>query len=344
MNKKLKSILQLVVFAAIGAGLVWLSIHNIPDSEIETTKESFRRADYLIVTLSAVISMFAHVVRAWRWNSMLQPLGHSISFKNSFAAVMIGYVVNYAIPRGGELSRCGVAAQYEKVPFAAALGTVITERIVDVLLMLVLFFITLAVQFKELTGLTSQYVIQPLSEKFEKNGNFFYFALAALIIMGILLFIFRKKIKQALTGKLGAMLKSFGDGLKSVKDVKSPMLFIFQSFLIWLLYFFSLYVCFWCFDETKSLGIKPALSVLLFGTIGVAISPGGVGAYQLIATQVLLFYAISNSISISFPWIVWGAQFITIIIIGALCFLLLPLLNRNQNGLPADHRTENIRS
>lgn len=326
--------MQLIVFAAIGAGLVWLSIHNIPDSEIETTKQSFRNADYFIVTLSAIISILAHVVRAWRWNSMLQPLGHSITFKNSFAAVMIGYVVNYAVPRGGELSRCGVATRYEKVPFAAALGTVITERIVDVLMLLVLFFITLAVQFSELTGLTTKYVLDPLSQKFASNKTILYVAVGVLVLLVSGIIVLRKKIKAMLTGKMGAMLKNFGDGLRSVKDVKSPALYIVQSFLIWFLYFLSLYVCFWCFEETKGLGLKPALSVLLFGTLGVAVSPGGVGAYQIIATQVLLFYGISSSISISFPWIVWGGQFIAIIVIGALCFLLLPLLNRNTDGLP----------
>jgi len=334
LNKKLKSILQLVVFAAIGVGLIWLSIHNIPDSEVETTKASFQNADYLIVALSAFISILAHVVRAWRWNSMLQPLGHSISFKNSFAAVMIGYVVNFAIPRGGELSRCGIAARYEKVPFAAALGTVITERIVDLLLMLVLFFITLAVQFNELTGLTNKYVFDPLSAKFAANKNLAYILFTGLALFTLLIFLLRKKIRAVLTGKMGLMLKNFGAGLRSVKDVKNPGLYILQSFLIWFFYFLSLYVCFWCFDETKVLGLKPALSVLLFGTIGVAVSPGGVGAYQIIATQVLLFYGVAGSISISFPWIVWGAQFIAIIIIGGLCFLLLPLLNRNLNGVP----------
>jgi uncharacterized protein (TIRG00374 family) len=337
LNPKLKSTLQLVVFSAIGAGLVWLSIHNIPDSEIETTKESFKNADYFIVSLSAFISILAHVMRAWRWNSMLQPLGHSISFKNSFAAVMIGYVVNFAIPRGGELSRCGVATRYEKVPFPAALGTVITERIVDLMLMMVLFFVTLAFQFKELTGLTRQYVLEPLSQKLSTNQNLLYIFIAGLVLFVVALLVFRKKLKNLLTGKMGAMLKSFGEGLKSVKDVKNPGLFIFQSFAIWLCYFLSLYVCFWCFGETKTLGFKPALSLLLFGTIGVAVSPGGVGAYQIICTQVLLFYGVVSSVSISFPWIVWGAQFIAIIIIGGLCFLLLPILNRNKDGIPENN-------
>ncbi|MGZ3902430.1 MAG: lysylphosphatidylglycerol synthase transmembrane domain-containing protein [Bacteroidia bacterium] len=334
MSPKVKSILQLVIFSAIGAGLIWLSIHNIPDSERETTKQSFKKADYFVVFISAVISILAHVVRAWRWNSMLQPLGHSISFKNSFAAVMIGYVVNFAIPRGGELSRCGVATQYEKVPFPAALGTVITERIVDLLIMLLLFFITLAVQFSELTGLTHQYVLDPLSKKLSGDKTLLYIFIGGMILLAAAIFVFRKKIKAMLTGKLGSMIKNFGDGLKSVKDVKSPMLFIVQSLLIWFCYFLSLYVCFWCFDETKTLGIKPALSVLLFGTVGVAISPGGIGAYQLISTQVLLFYGVINSISISFPWIVWGSGFIAIIVVGALCFLLLPILNRNKDGVP----------
>jgi len=336
LNPKVKSILQLVLFSAIGVGLVWLSIHNIPDADIETTKQSFRDADYFIVILSAIISILAHVVRAYRWNSLLQPLGHNITFKNSFAAVMIGYVVNYAVPRAGELSRCGVAARYEKIPFTAALGTVITERIIDLALFLVLFFITLAVQFTELTGLTNLYVLQPLSNKFGgllHNTSYLIILILAVLGFATVLFLFRKKIKSLLGGKIGKIFANFVDGLKSVKDLKRPYAFIFQSFLIWFLYFLSLYVCFWCFDETKTLGLKPALSVLLFGTLGVMVSPGGIGAYQIIATQVLVFYGVARHISISFPWIVWGVQFIAIIVIGGLCFLLLPLLNRDKNGI-----------
>lgn len=337
MSPKVKSILQLVLFSAIGIGLVWLSIHNIPDKDIETTKQSFKNADYFIVTVSALISIFAHVLRAWRWNSMLQPLGHSISFKNSFAAVMIGYVVNYAVPRAGELSRCGVAARYEKIPFTAALGTVITERIIDLLLFLLLFLITLAVQFTELTGLTNMYVVHPLSIKFHALlNNKIYLVIFVIIISGCLaaLFLLRGKIRSLLSGKLGKTLKNFADGLRSIKDLKSPFVFVLLSLLIWLMYFLSLYVCFWSFEETKVLGLKPALSVLLFGTIGVMFSPGGIGAYQIIATQVLLFYGMANSISIAFPWIVWGAQFIAILVIGGLCFLLLPIINRSENGIP----------
>ncbi len=323
-----------MLFAAIGVGLVWLSIHNIPDSEMEITKQSFKNADYLVVTLSAIISILAHLVRAWRWNSMLQPLGHSITFKNSFAAVMIGYVISFVAPRGaGELARCGVATRYEKVPFPAAFGTVVTERIVDLLLMLVLFFITLAVQFSELTGLTNQYVAEPLKKKLAENTNMLYILIAGLVLFILVLVFFRKKIKSLLTGKMGAMLKNFGEGLRSVKDVKNPALFIFQSFLIWFCYLLSLYACFWCFDETKNLGIKPALVILLLGTLGVAVSPGGIGLYQIISTGILIFYGVNHGVETSFPWIVWGSQFIAIIVIGGLCFLLLPIINRNKDGI-----------
>ena len=327
------------MFAAIGVGLVWLSIHNIPDKDIETTKQSFKNADYFVVILSALVGMLAHVVRAWRWDMLMEPIGHRISFKNSFAGVMIGYVVNYAVPRAGELSRCGVAAKYEKIPFAAALGTVITERIVDVILLMLLFFITLAVQFTELTGLTNLYVLQPLSTKLGGLlNNKVYLAIFVIGLLGFVgaLFFLRNKIKSLFTGKIGGLLKSFADGIKSIKDLKNPWLFVFQSVLIWVLYFLSLYVCFLCFPETKALGVKPALSVMLFGTIGVMVSPGGIGAYQLIATQVLVYYNVVNGVAVAFPWITWGAQFISILIIGGLCFLFLPLLNNNKDDIPTN--------
>ena len=339
MSPKVKSILQLVIFGAIGVFLVWLSIHNIPDKDVETTKQSFKDADYMIVAVSAIISLLAHVVRAWRWDMLMQPIGHKISFKNSFAAVIIGYMVNYAVPRAGELSRCGVAAKYEKIPFAAALGTVITERIVDMVLLLVLFFITLAAQFNELIGLTNLYVMQPLTTKLSGLANNKMYL--AILVFGLLAFVaalyfLRNKIKSLLSGKLGGLLKSFGDGLKSIKDLKSPGLFVFQSVLIWVLYFLSLYVCFFCFPETSILGMKPALSVMLFGAVGVIVSPGGMGAYQIISTQVLVFYGVINNVAIAFPWIAWGVQFIAILIIGGLCFLFLPLINNSKDAnLPA---------
>ena len=340
MNPKVKSALQLILFAAIGIGLVWLSIHNIPDKDIETTKQSFKNANYTIVIISALISILAHVIRAWRWDMLMKPIGHKISFKNSFAGVMIGYVVNYAVPRAGEFSRCGVAAKYEGIPYAAVLGTVITERIIDVILLLMLFFITLAVQFSELIGLTNLYVLQPLSAKF--GGLLHNTLYLVIIIVGVLavaggLFVLRNKIKSLFTGKIGGILKSFGDGLKSIKDLEKPGLFIVQSLLIWVLYFLSLYVCLFCFDETKTLGVKPALAFMLFTSIGVMVSPGGIGAYQLIGTQILLYYSVVNGIAVAFPWIVWGAQFIAIIVIGGLCFLFLPLMNSNKDDkLPAD--------
>jgi len=340
LNPKIKSALQLILFSAIGVGLVWLSVHNIPDKDIETTKQSFKDANYTIVIISALISILAHVIRAWRWDMLMKPIGHRISFKNSFAGVMIGYMVNYAVPRAGELSRCGVAAKYEKIPFAAALGTVITERIIDLILLMLLFFITLAVQFNELIGLTNIYVMQPLSAKF--GGLLHNTLYLVILIVGVLafvgvLFALRNKIKSLFTGKIGGLLKSFGDGLKSIKDLEKPGLFILQSFLIWAMYFLSLYVCLFCFDETKTLGIKPALAFMLFTSIGVMVSPGGIGAYQIIGTQILLFYQVVNGVAVAFPWIVWGVQFIAIIIIGGLCFLFLPLLNSNKHDkLPAN--------
>ncbi len=333
-----------MLFAAIGVGLVWLSIHNIPDKDIETTKQSFKNANYTIVIISAIISLLAHAVRAWRWNLLMQPLGHSISFKNSFAGVMIGYVVNYAVPRAGELSRCGVATKYEKIPFPAALGTVITERIVDVILLLVLFFITLAVQFTELMGLTNLYLLQPLSVKMSglmHNKLYLIILIVFILVFMGTLYLLRNKIRSVFTGKIGGLLKSFADGLRSIKGLKKPGLFIFQSLLIWFLYFLSLYVCFFCFPETSVLGLKPALSVLLFSTIGVMVSPGGIGAYQIIATNVLLFYGVANGVAVAFPWITWGVQSVAVFVIGGLCFLFLPLLNNNvkHDNLPTNTST-----
>ncbi len=333
MNKKLKTIIQYTVIFGLVVALLWWMLRGMADKKEEIIT-AFKQADYFWIVVSVLIAGMSHLIRAYRWRYLLEPLGYTPKTKNSFASVMVGYLVNYAVPRAGELSRCTAIAKYEKVPFQIALGTVVTERIVDFALLIIVFLLTLLLQFKELIGVTQKYILTPLGEKLTKLSD--KPVLMAVLIGGfaavcIALFIFRKKIKAMLTGKFGNIIKGFADGISSIRKMKNPGAFILYSILIWVAYFLSLYVTFFSMKETAGLGPGVALTVLLFGTFGVIFTPGGLGAYHLIVMNILTTYSINETAGFAFAWLAWGSQLIFVLLAGPASLIALPLMNKKNN-------------
>lgn len=333
MSKRAKSIIQFIILLGVGAFLVWLSLRSVA-SKKEEIFNSFKNANYFWIGLSMLISFFGHFLRAYRWNYLLQPLGYKTSLLNANGAVLIGYFANYGLPRMGELTRCTIAARYDKVPFEVALGTVITERIVDLALLIIVFFLTLFAQFHELIGLANEHVFYPLRDKLHglSGKPVLMWSLIAVCAAGIVLFfMLRKKISSVLRGKFGKVIKGFGEGIVSVKSMKHKGRFILLSLLIWSTYFYSLYIAFYAFEETSHLGQAECLTLLLFGTFGVIFTPGGLGVYHALITQLLVGYGIGAITAFAFPWLTWTSQFILIMVLGFASLIILPIANRNKN-------------
>lgn len=332
MNKSTKSIIQFIVLLGVGILLVWLSFRSVW-TEKEKIADSFKSANYFWVGISVLISFFSHFLRAYRWNYLLKPAGYSVKSTNALGAVLVGYFANYGLPRMGEITRCTLVTKYDDVPFEVALGTVITERIVDMLLLIVIFFLTLFAQFSQLKELTVTYLYEPLMLKLSgisEHPTKFIILIIVLLAGAITLFVIRKKISGLLKGKFGNIIKGFGKGLSSVKDIDKKFQFIVLSLAIWASYFYSLYVCFFAFEGTSNLGHSECLAILLFGTLGVVFSPGGLGAYPAIVTALLTYYGIEQISAFSFPWMTWTSQFILIVVLGLLSLVLLPIINKSK--------------
>lgn len=332
MNKSTKSIIQFIVLLGVGILLVWLSFRSVW-TEKEKILDSFKSANYFWVGISVLISFFSHFLRAYRWNYLLKPAGYSVKPANALGAVLVGYFANYGLPRMGEITRCTLVTKYDDVPFEVALGTVITERIVDMLLLIVIFFLTLFAQFSQLKELTVTYLYDPLILKLNgisEHPTKFIILISILLVAVITLFVIRKKISGLLKGKFGNIIKGFGKGLSSVKDIEKKFQFIALSLAIWASYFYSLYVCFFAFEGTSNLGHSECLAILLFGTLGVVFSPGGLGAYPAIVTALLTYYGIEQISAFSFPWMTWTSQFILIVVLGLLSLILLPIINKSK--------------
>jgi len=336
MKSKTKSIIQFVVLLTLGILLLWLIFKQVAP-EKDKIIDAFKRADYFWVFVSVIVITLAHFLRAYRWNYLLEPLGHKTGLFNANAAVFIGYFANYGIPRMGEVSRCTIIDRYNKVPFQVGFGTVITERIIDFFLLLLIFILTLVFQYSELAGLSHKYIFDPLSAKLQ----LFYekplmASIVGIIFLGIFgaLFLYRKTIAGKLRGKFGNVIKGFGEGLVSVKKVRNPGMFIFLSILIWACYFYSLYFCLYALPETSVIGHKECLTLMLFGTFGVILTPGGLGAYHGIVTTILTFYGIGTAAAFALPWLVWTSGLAMCVVAGTLFLILLPIVNKKKDVSP----------
>jgi glycosyltransferase 2 family protein len=336
-GKNARAIIQFLILLSIGFLFIWLSLRQVAP-EKDKILNSFRNADYFWVFVSMGIALMSHFFRAWRWNYLLVPLGYRVKPLNSFCHVLIGYLANYGIPRMGEVSRCSLATKYDKVPFEVAFGTVITERIVDFFIFLLIFFLTLAFQFSELIGLANRLIFDKvrikLSAMMEKPLQLMLL-LAGILAFFVIIYLVRKKFSGLFRGKIGKILRGMGEGLGSIRKTKSPVKFVILSLLIWASYFYALYACFFALSGTSHLGQKECLTLLLFGTFGVILAPGGLGAYPAIVGGILLYtYGIDTASSFALPWLSWTSQFILIVVTGLAALVILPLYNNKTDVVP----------
>lgn len=314
--------------------MVWLSLKQVAPQK-DNIINAFKNADYFWIILSMIVSVISHMLRAYRWNYLLNPLGQKVGFINSNCHVLVGYFANYGIPRMGEISRCTLAAKYDGVPFQIALGTVITERIVDFVLFLLIFVLTLVLEFSNLIGLANELIFDPLQSRLvavsQSPIKMIIVAVVLIVIVGGL-FLLRKKIASILKGKFGGIVSGLGEGIGSIRKMDKPFMFILNSVMIWACYFYSLYFCFFALPGTSNLGQSEALTLLLFGTFGVIFSPGGLGAYPLILSGILInTYHIDEVSAFALPWLSWASQFVLIVVLGVISLIVLPIINREKN-------------
>jgi hypothetical protein len=335
-SKKTKSIIQFVILLGVGFLLIWLSLRQVAPVK-DKIFAAFREADYFWVYISILISIFSHFLRAFRWNYLLKPVGYRVNLLNSFCHVMVGYFANYGIPRMGEISRCTLAAKYDKVPFEIGFGTVITERLIDFVVFLLIFFLTLFVQFTELIGLANYYIFDKVRSLLSGvSGNptkMILLAVFVIVLVGGFLFL-RKKFSSLLKGKIGGIIKGLGEGIGSIRKTDRPLEFILLSLAIWVCYFYSLYCCFFALSGTSGLGQKECLTLMLFGTLGVIFAPGGLGAYPFILYTILHnTYNIDEASSFALPWLGWTSQFVMILVLGLTSLIVLPLYNKEGKNV-----------
>jgi uncharacterized protein (TIRG00374 family) len=348
LKKYLLNFLKLAISLSIGIGIVYWFLGQMSDTEKQEVIADVKRANYLWVCIPLALGLLSNYFRAQRWRLLLRPLGYNPGIFNTFFSVMIMYFLNLFFPRLGEVSRCGVLSRYENVPMDKAIGTMVLERVVDVLCLGIIILMLLATQAQKFWLLKSE-IAKASANAVAKYGispvlTYGIMGIVGLLIVGYIVFQIRKQERPALTGnfkdKTIGLVKSvlaikqvsnLINGVISIKDIGNPWEFVFHTVMLWACYFFMGYFNFLMFPETSGLPFAAALMSLAFGAVAFSLTPGGLGLAPIFITLTVGLYGVTGSAAVSLGWVSWAAQTASVLVVGALSLLLLAIFNREPS-------------
>lgn len=327
MKSKLRNILQTLFFTALGFAFIWWFWTKLETGEKTQIWDSLKQTNYLWFILAIAISLLSHYVRALRWRLMSETFSCKVSRTNSFLAVMSGYLTNLAVPRLGEVVRCTMLKQSDNIPIEKSLGTIVTERIIDMILFALLLLTTIVIQ----KDLLFNYIEKNFNLNIANLFQLFIIGVVVLAIVMALFFAFKRKIQHNKTyNKTKDLIKGFLEGIKSIFKLKNPWLFIFYSILIWALWIFGTFICFQCLNQTDILNPIQALVTTVLGAFGPMITPGGIGLQPAIFAQVLETYTIAKPIGYVCGWLNWLSSQVGTIVVGLIAFIYFSTKKKRQ--------------
>ena len=305
----------------LGIFLLWYLYNSTTPEQRNLIWNQITNADPYWVGLSILIGVSSHISRAIRWNYLLEPLGYKASILNSSMIIFTTYLANLGIPRSGEILRPTELSTYEGVPFEKGFGTIVSERIVDVIMLLAIIFISIIFQADLILG-------------FLNEAGFGIYAGLTILVAGVIGLIIAiriiKKSKSPFAKKIKTFLNNMLEGITSIFRMKRKWSFIFHTLYIWFAYIAMFYVIKFAVPELADIGLGPLLVAFVGGAIAMTTTNGGFIAYPAFVSKSLEIFGISAVAGNAFGWIMWISQTLMVVVFGAISFLLLPLLNRNR--------------
>lgn len=341
----MKKYARYLISFLLAAGLLWFVFKDI---DLKSMADRLSSADWRWLALSAFLTLLAHFFRAWRWEMLLRPLGMPVSVYSSYISLLTGYFANYILPRMGEVTRCATLYRMEEVPVNKSLGTVIADRIFDLMVLAILLVVNFLLEVDRLSAFFLDLFGNKAGEG-ENSLQWIYYLLGGgfLLFAALVLYLWKnppvreKLMRIGLVSKIVDFAQGMLSGLLSVRKLDNPILFIVATVGIWGCYYFSSFVLFFCIPETSHLGVLAGLTVLVIGAVGMsAPTQGGIGAYHLLVGNVMVLYGLSQQDGITLATFIHGSQMILMIIVGAIAFLLA-LIHQNKNQNKRVNKAEN---
>ncbi len=332
MKGKLASALKVVIPLSIGIYVMWYQYDQLSEQQLTEIKSSFSNANYFWVILSVVFGLSSHLSRAYRWKYTMEPLGYNTRILNNFFGVMIGYVANIILPRFGEVWRCVMVSRYEKgTSFEKLFGTVVAERVADLLILLVIVMVVIAMQLARL-----RVSIENLVGGFLENNSVVELAMK-VSIGGMLSIAFAfvtwrllKRSQNPIFVKIRGLVQGLIDGVTSILRMQKKWAFLAHTAFIWVMYLAMFYAPFHALQETSSATVSAVLASFVMASFSIVLVQGGIGVYPIAVAQTLVLYNIPYEAGFAMGWIIWVAQTIMLVSFGVASLLLMPALNSGQ--------------
>jgi uncharacterized protein (TIRG00374 family) len=321
LKKQIGKWLTVLIPLLIGIGIIYYQFTTLTSDEIQKIKISFEKANYYYILLSLAIACVGYWSRAYRWKFALNHLGYQTKFSNNFFTVCVSYLVNLTVPRSGEISRAALLKKYEDVPFDKAFGTIVAERIVDLLIFFLFVFIGFVSQFDK--------IYQFLLSQDVSLQSLIITGCAGILMLFIFILIWIYAEWQIIL-KLKKKLSGLVEGITTVYKMKDKWKYIFHSFFIWFSYLTMFYVAIFALPETSEISFDIVIMGFIFGSLAVGFSNGGLGAYPFSIALIFSLYGITKDVGTAFGWLVWTSQTVLAILLGLISYVLLPVLNRNK--------------
>lgn len=333
-KQRWKDLLRMVIFLGIGFFFIWWFLLKLDEEEKSAIWQSMKDADYLWVALAMACSLLSHLVRALRWRLLYKPLNLNPSLNHTFGSVVVAYLGNLAFPRAGEVMRCATLRTSEGIPVEKSLGTVVTERIIDLLAFAAIVLLGMVVML----GKAKDWLYDTLSEKFSTLPSM-TLIIIVLVALAVAAFVFyklfwKKLLHIGIFAKINDLVVGMIDGVKSILHMgaKNTVLFVVYSVMIYSLYILGGLIIFHAFGETSWLGLRAAFVVYLFGSVGMTFSQGGIGVYPALVMMGLTdIYGISNAVGTACGWMLWGSQQAVVIAIGGAYMIYFSLKKKRNN-------------
>ncbi len=330
MKKILLIIFKYILAFSIAILLLWWSLKNLTAQQLNEIKDALLRAEHWLAVPVCGVLLLSHYFRALRWQQLIKPMGYQPRSFHLLCGILIGYIGNQLIPRAGEILRCTSISNVTKTPAEKLIGTIVAERAFDIVC---LFFITAGIIYFEYDVIApyAREIGDAIKKGVQTKGSKVWL-IVIIIALALIIFLLTRKFK---THRFGVfiikMLTGLWQGLTSIGRVKNKFLFIFYSLCIWICYAGATYIGCFALAETEHLAVSAAVAMLVFGTFGIIVAPGGLGAYPVAIQKTLVLYNIPQVIGLASGWLLWIVQFIFTIIFGSLAYIAIRIANREQD-------------
>ncbi len=332
MNKRVADILKFAIFLGIGIFFIYWFLLKLEPEQKEAIWQAFCSANYIWVGVAMLCCLLSHWVRALRWQLLYTPLGIKPKISNTFGSVVVAYLANLAFPRLGEVARCATMRTSESIPLDKSLGTVVTERVVDVLLFGIIVLIGMLLMYSNI----KDWLYNGLIQKFDNLPSITLLAIIGAVLVTAAIAAYKlfwnKLLRFAVIQKIDSFVKGCIAGIASILHLgrRHTWLFIIYSILIYLLYILGGLIIVQAFDETRHLPLLATFAIYLFGSIGMAFSQGGLGVYPVLVQMALAIYGISLEVGTAAGWLLWSSQQVAVMMVGAGYLIYFALIKRRN--------------